>query len=123
MKFLLRMISIGLLAYFLPFYMPWWIVIVSGLIVGLMLPGNGWNLFNAGFLGAGLVWLGLALNLDYQTNSIMTGHMIQLIGLEDKLILLLLSGLIGGLGAGFGALTGSSFRLIFIKKKKQSFYS
>ena len=123
MKFIFRLILIAILSYFLPFYFPWWVIILSSMIVGLLLPGNGWNLFNAGFLGGGLVWLGYALKLDYQTQSIMTNQMVELMGLDDPLLLLLLSGLIGGLGSGFGALTGSSFRQIFMKKKKLSFYS
>ncbi|MFT4735988.1 MAG: hypothetical protein ACI8QD_002644 [Cyclobacteriaceae bacterium] len=123
MKFIIRLLLIALFSYFLPFYFPWWIVILIGLSVGLLLPGNGLNLFNAGFLGAGLVWLGYAIKLDYSTQSIMSNKIAELIGISDPLILLLGSGLIGGICAGFGALTGSSFRQIFIKKKKASFYS
>jgi Na+-translocating ferredoxin:NAD+ oxidoreductase RnfD subunit len=123
MKFVARLILIALLSYLIPFYAPWWIVLVIGLVIGLLLPGNGWNLFNAGFLGAGLVWLGYALKLDYDTQSIMTNKILELVGIADPLILLLGSGLIGGLSAGLGALTGSSFRMIFIKKKQTSLYS
>ncbi|MFZ9046763.1 MAG: hypothetical protein ACO2ZZ_12965 [Cyclobacteriaceae bacterium] len=123
MKFIVRLILIAALSYFLPFYLPWWIIIIIGIAVGLLLPGNGWNLFNAGFLGGGIVWLGYAIKLDYDTQSIMTNKMILLVGISDPLLLLLGSGLIGGLGAGFGALAGASFRQIFIKKKQNSFYS
>lgn len=123
MKFIIRLILIAGLSYLLPFYFPWWILIVIGLSIGLILPGNGWNLFNAGFLGGGLVWLGYAIKLDYETQSIMTNKLLNLVGLSDPLLLLLGSGLIGGLSTGLGALTGSSFRQIFIKKKKTSFYS
>jgi hypothetical protein len=123
MKFIIRLILIAILSYFLPFYLPWWIIIVIGLAIGLLLPGNGWNLFNAGFLGGGLVWLAYAIKLDYDTQSIMTNKMLSLIGLSDPLLLLLGSGLIGGLCAGFGALTGASFRQMFMKQKKSSLYS
>ena len=123
MKFIIRLILIAVLAYFLPFYFPWWINLLIGLVVGLAIPGNGWNLFNAGFLGGGLVWLAYAIKLDYDTQSIMTNKILVLVGLSDPLMLLLGAGLIGGLSAGFGALAGTSFRQIFIKRKKTSFYS
>jgi hypothetical protein len=123
MKFILRLILIATLSYFIPFYAPWWITIVIGLVIGLLLPGSGWNLFNAGFLGGGMVWLGYALKLDYDTQSIMTNKILEQIGLSDPLLLLLGSGLLGGLSAAFGAVTGSSFRMIFIKKKQTSLYS
>ncbi len=123
MKFFLRLVLIGLGCYYLPTFMPWWSIFIISALVGYLIPGNGFNLFNAGFLGGGIVWLTMSFVLDAKTNSILTDKIIQLFPFNDKIYLILITALIGALSAGFGALTGNSFRQIFLKKKTKSLYS
>jgi hypothetical protein len=123
MKFVIRLLIIALLAYFVPFYTPWWTVLFIGFLVGYLIPGNGFNIFNAGFLGVGLVWLSYTFFLNNQADGILTEKMIALFPLNDANMLLIASAIIGGLCGGFSAVTGNSFRQIFMRKKKKSFYS
>lgn len=123
MKFLLRLLLIIAACYFIPFYTPWWIIFIVSGLVGYFIPGNGFVVFNAGFLGGGLVWLAFAFQLDVETQSIMSEKIVQLFPVSDPTYLIIVAGIIGALSAGFGALTGNSFKQIFLKKKQKSLYS
>lgn len=122
MKFIFRILLSGLFTYLLSFYTPWWIVFAVCFLVAFILHGNSLVVFISSFLGAGLVWLLYAWYLDASTESILTDKLVQLFPFEQGIFLLVLSGLIGGVCGGFGALTGNSFRHLFIKKKSQGGY-
>lgn len=123
MKILLRIALIAVLAYFVPFLFPWWSLAFCAIIIGFLIPGHLFNSFISGFLGAGAVWFFLAWRIDNETNSVLSSKMVQLFPVDDVFYLILLSGLIGALVSGFGMITGSSFRQIFVKKKSRSLYS
>jgi hypothetical protein len=124
MKFIIRLLLIGSCAYFLPFYFPWWSIVLASTAIGFFIAGNGFNVFNAGFLGAGLVWLYMAFTIDSGTNSIMSEKIIQLMPFSDTTLLIILTGLIGALVAGLGAVTGNSLKQVFKKSKNSgSLYS
>ncbi|MFT6881717.1 MAG: hypothetical protein ACI83W_001595 [Marinoscillum sp.] len=123
MKLLIRIVLIFLFTYLLSFYAPWWIIFAVSFLVGFFIYGHPFNAFLAGFLGGGILWLSYSWYLDLNTNSILTNKIVALFPFEDPFTLIALSGLVGGLSAGFGALSGNSFRGLFIKKQKKSFYS
>jgi len=123
MKLIARIIIILAASYLLSFYAPWWILMIISFLVGFSIYGGGFTVFLSGFLGGGLLWLSYSWYLDYQTQSILSEKIVNLFPFDDKLYLIILSGLIGGLASGFAAITGNSLRLIFVKKKSKSFYS
>ncbi|MEM9328394.1 MAG: hypothetical protein AAGA85_22185 [Bacteroidota bacterium] len=123
MKLLLRLLLIALMTYFLLGFLPWWTMALLAGFAGFLIPGSGLNSFISGFLGGGLVWLYMSWMIDNETQSILTDKMVQLFPIDDTNLLILGTGLLGGLVAGFGALTGTSFRQIFMKKKKRSLYN
>lgn len=123
MKFIIRLLLLILICYFVPIYAPWWSIFIGAFLVGFLIPGNGFIVFNAGFLGGGIVWLAMAFFIDYQTDSILSDKLIEMFPVDDTTYLVIAAGLIGAFCTGFGALTGNSFRQIFIRKKQKSFYS
>ena len=123
MKLIIRIIAIGVLTYFLSHFGSWWICMAASFVVCFLLPSSGLNAFIAGFLGVGLVWLGHAWNLDVQNASLFSNKVAEVMQMGEPLILIIISGVVGGLAGGFSAMTGSSFRKIFAKKQKTSFYS
>ena len=123
MKLIFRIILIGVLSYFLSLYAPWWVIIMISFLIGFTMYGNSFNVFISGFLGGGILWIGYAWFLDITTNSILSEKIVKLFPIDDPFLLIIAAGLIGGFSAGFGALSGNSFRLMFTKKKKKGFYN
>ena len=123
MKLIARIILIILFTYLLSFVLQWWIIIAISFIVGFALYGNGFNVFISGFLGGGLLWLSYAWYLDIKTSAILSEKIVELFPFNDNIFLIIGAGVVGGLCTGLGALTGNSFRLMFVKRKTKSFYS
>ena len=123
MPFIIKFILIGILGFLVSFVLPWWSFLIVGFVVAFLMPGNNFNALLSGFLGAGIVWLVMAWKIDVETASIMSQKIVQLFPVEDTNMLVILTGLIGGLSGGMGAFTGNSFRQLFLKKKEKSFYS
>ena len=122
MKFLVKFILIIILTYLAQQTMPWWSVVAVAFLVSTLIYTNGFNSFLSGFLGVGLLWLAYAWMIDSQTNSILTEKVAQLFQLDSPLLLIGLSGLIGGIAGGFGGLTGSHFRKMLTRSRKQRGY-
>lgn len=123
MLFIVRFILIALVGLLVSFFMPWWCLIVVSFIISFFLTGRNFNAFLSGFLGAGLLWMLMAWKIDIETVSIMSSKIVQIFEIEETIMLVIASGVIGGVAGGFGALTGNSFRQLFLKKKEKSFYS
>lgn len=123
MKLFARIVLILVLTYLLSHYFQWWTIIAISFIVGFVIYGNGFNVFISGFLGGGLLWLSYAWHLDLQTSSILSNKIVELFPFDDNTFLVIGAGLIGAFSGGLGAVTGNSFRQLFIRKKTKSFYS
>lgn len=123
MKLILRIILIGAITYFLSALTFWWIGMLAAFIVCFLLPASGLIAFISGFLGAGLVWMGHAWTLDVANEGRFSSMIIELFPLNDPFMLIVASGLIGGLSAGFAAISGTSFRKLFLKEKQRGVYS
>lgn len=123
MKLIARIFLIAIFTYLLSLYLPWWILIVISFLVGFLIHGTAVSTFVSGFLGAGLVWLFYAWWLDYQSESVLTLKMLELLSIDNSSYLMVISGAIGGICGGLAATTGNSFKYLFIKKQAKSFYN
>jgi hypothetical protein len=103
MKFLYQTIITAALAFVLQSFLPWWTMAIAAAGVGYYFGTKGLLSFSAGFLGVGLLWLGMALFIDVSTHSILTEKINKILPLNSYL----LTTLIGGLVGGFAALTGT----------------
>jgi hypothetical protein len=118
MKFILKIVFTIATAYLMQMYMPWWSVVIAAFVISLILSSNGLSSFFAGFLGVGLLWFFLAWRVDMATESILTEKVAALFSLPNNFLLILITGVIGGLVGGFGALAGSHLRSIFMKDRR-----
>jgi len=123
MKFIIRILAIGILSLGFSFFSPWWVLMIIAALVTFILPGNNFNAFLSGLLGAGLVWLVMAWKIDMDAASILSDKVVQLFPVSESSMLILLTGAIGGLAGALGAFTGNSFRQIFVKNVAKSFYN
>lgn len=63
--------------------------------------------FIAGFLGIFLLWIVLAGWTNYSNAEILSSRVAQLMGVGSPMLLILVTGIVGGLVGGFAGLTGS----------------
>lgn len=111
MKFLTALILTILLSFIAGLYLPWWSMAIAAFIVALLVHQKAWKAFLAAFLALLLLWGGLAEWIDLKNDSILSARIAELFGVGHKsLVLVVLTGLIGGLVAGFAAMSGSYLR-------------
>lgn len=123
MQFIVKLLLIAGVSLLASWILPWWNLVLVAFIIAFLIPGNNFNAFLSGFLGAGLLWMTMAWKIDVETASVMSDKIVQLFPVDDVSMLVIATGMIGGLSGGLGAFTGNSFRQLFLKKKEKSFYS
>lgn len=111
MKVLLQILIVAVLALLMEMWLPWWSVAIAGGLGGLLLGGSGMRGFAAGFLGVGILWAVAALRLSAGTESGLAERLgAMLPGQPGGVALAVVSGVIGGLVAGFAGASGARLR-------------
>ncbi|WP_439506505.1 hypothetical protein [Sediminibacterium sp.] len=114
MKFIASILLSALLAFVAGLFtqLPWWIFVISSFIVAALLHQSPGKSFLSGFLGLFLLWIVLAFIKDAANEHILSTKVALILPLGGSyMMLILVTGIIGGLISGFAALTGS-----FVKK-------
>lgn len=111
MKFLTALILSALLAVAACLYLPWWSIAIVTFIVAVAIPLKPFKSFLAGFLALFTTWGLLAWYIS-NNNEHLLAHKVSLliIQTDSPYLLILITALIGGLVAGFAALSGSYLR-------------
>ncbi|MFZ2898379.1 MAG: hypothetical protein WA004_07155 [Saprospiraceae bacterium] len=109
-------ILLGFLAHWL---LPWWWVLApAAFAVALFFPQrNSALVFFSAFLGGALLWWGVAFYQSWLNHHILAERMGLLFGGLHPTAMELLTGILGGLLAGLGALSANLGRKMFIKKE------
>lgn len=111
MKPTITTILILLLSFCACLYFPWWSIAIVAFIVSALIPQKPWISFLSGFIALFLLWGGLSFWISANNDHILAHRVSALIfKTESTALLILVTALIGGLIAGFGALTGSFVR-------------
>ena len=111
MKFLAAMILTALISFVACLFFPWWTIAVAAFLVAALIhqqPGKAWL---AAFLGLFILWTVLAIWKDNSNEGILSKRIAELFPLGgSSFMLIIVTGLIGALVAGFAALSGSYFK-------------
>ena len=119
MKFILTIILIAVLSYAANIFLPWWSIAIVAFLVSVLIPLKPGKAFLSGFLSVFFLWGGSSYFISSNNANILAQKISQLmIFMNSPLLLIILTGLTGGLVAGFAALSGSFLRY----KKEESFY-
>jgi|SRR6218665_3851435 len=111
MKFIAALLLTALLSFVSGLYMPWWSLAIVAFLVGILIHQKPGKAFLAGFLAVFLLWGSLALWIDIRNTHILSARIGELLGVgSNAMLLILITALIGGLVAGFAAMSGSYFR-------------
>jgi hypothetical protein len=114
MKFIVSILLIAFLAFVAGLFtqLPWWIFVISSFIVSTLLHQTPGKSFLSGFLGLFLLWVVLAFIKDSANEHLLSAKVALILPLGGSyMMLILVTGIIGGLISGLAALTGS-----FVKK-------
>ena len=112
MKFIVAFILTALLSYAAGLYFPWWSIAIAAFAVAALLPQKPLAAFSAGFLSVFVLWIVLALSIDMNNNHLLSMKISEMLFKSHSHALIMsVTGLIGGLVAGFAVLAGSYLRL------------
>ena len=95
----------------------WWVVVIVAGMVAFGLKLSRVSAFISGFLGIALLWAGMAYWLSSANDFILSERMAALFSLNNTLLLVLVTALVGALASGMGALCGSQIRVAFFEQK------
>jgi hypothetical protein len=112
MKFLIQLIIIALLAFVFELFLPWWSVAFAATLGGYFL--NSKINFLAGFLGVALLWISYAFMISSNATAPLADRVAAIL-FVNKTLLIIITGIIGGLVGGFAAMAGGA-----LKKEKRS---
>lgn len=111
MKFLVALLLTALLSFIAGLYLPWWSIAMAAFIVALMVYQRAGIAFLAAFWGLFLLWSSLSFWIDSENESILSARIGELLGIgNNSFLLVIITGAIGGLVAGFSAMSGSFLR-------------
>jgi len=111
MKFLTATFLTALLAFISGLFLPWWGIAITSLLVAVLVHQKAGKAFLAGMLGVFLLWACLAWWIDLKNNGVLSKKVAAVLPLGgNALLLILLTGFVGGLVAGFAAMSGSFLR-------------
>lgn len=113
MKILTAIVLTAFLAYVTGVYstLPWWSFAITSLIIAVAVHQRPWKAFVAGFLGLFLLWAGMALLKDAANDHVLSTKVAGILPMGGSyLVLILVTGIVGGLVSGLAALTGSFLR-------------
>ena len=111
MKFLIATILTAILAFISGLFLPWWGMAITSLLVAVLVHQKAGKAFLSGLLGLFLLWAGIAWWIDMKNNGILSKKIATILPLGgNSILLILVTGIIGGLIAGFAAMSGSFLR-------------
>tara|TARA_X000000950_G_scaffold80344_3_gene101037 strand:+ start:3667 stop:4041 length:375 start_codon:yes stop_codon:yes gene_type:complete len=117
MNFIFRILLIGITSYYIFEPIPWWSIILIPFILGLIFEDNFLSHFLSSFIGTSVAWLFLMLSFDLETQSVLSGKIIDILEISSVNFLIISTSVIGGIVSGLGSLTGVSLKNIIVKKK------
>lgn len=91
-------------------FLPWWIIVPIAALVGFGAAEKGGKSFAFGFLGVSLLWGGVAAYIYFTGGEIIANRMGSLLGDLNGGIMVVVTGLLGGVLGGLGSASGAYLR-------------
>ena len=115
---LIHLILVIITALILDQFFPWWSVMVAGFLLSLIQPLKKGSVFFMPFLAIILLWIAQALVISSKNDFTLAKKIAILFPLGgNPYLLILVTGIIGGLAAGVAGVLGNQFRTVMISKK------
>lgn len=110
--FFVKLLTIIILSTILTLFLPWYTPFIICFLVGLVLSNRPGNNFLAGLLGVGIFWFGYALFLDVKNEHVLSNKVAELFSDSLKTtitggVLLMVTTFLGALLGGLSAMAGA----------------
>src|SRR5665647_2733200 len=111
-------ILIFLSSLLLQFFLPWWVIAPVAFIFSAWKAKSGGHAFGSGFGAIFLLWITMSLYKTLPNDNLLANRVGQLLGLPELsfnwILVLAVTGIVGGLVSGFAALAGFYFKKAII---------
>ena len=104
---MILLILLIITAYLINLVLPWWGIAITGLILGFQLKPKSGKAFGIGFLALFLLWGGQALYIHLANDGILSTRIAEMLGAGSPILVILITGIVGGLVSGLSVLSGS----------------
>ncbi len=95
-------------------FLPWWSIMLAALIVSAIVRLRKASTFIVPFLAIALLWIVQAWLLSSPNDFILANKISVLFGIgENAILLILITGIVGGIASGTAALLGNQLGAIF----------
>jgi hypothetical protein len=118
MKIIIATMLIMILTYVGSVYLPWWILVVVAFVITAFLALSPWKGFVAGFLGVFTAWAITAGWIDVQNSSILSQRIGSLFGNIPPIMLIIVTGFLGGILGGVSGLSGCTISKWLLTEKQ-----
>ncbi|MFT6209412.1 MAG: hypothetical protein ACJAYA_001264 [Bacteroidia bacterium] len=116
MNLLIRIVLIAVLSAVTQTYLPWWSAVIVALVIEIALGKTKSTSFFSGFYGVAIPWMVLAIYIDNKSESILSIRILELFQLPQfRIVMIVLTGLIGGLVGGLGSVAGGWIKDAFLQ--------
>ena len=110
--FIIKLSIIAILSFILTLFLPWYIPFIVCFLTGIILSNKPGNNFLAGLLGVGLFWLCYTLFLDIRNEHILSSKVAQLFSdsLQTQIttgVLVMATTFLGAVLGGLSAMAGA----------------
>lgn len=111
MKFIISFLLTALLAFAFCLFLPWWSIAIAAFLVAALIPQRPGKAFLTAFAALFLLWGLMSFWISSNNDHLLAKKVSQLIlKMDNAIVLVLVTALIGALVAGFAALAGSYLR-------------
>jgi hypothetical protein len=115
-KKIINFILTLVLAYILGLFLPWWSIMISALIISFLIPLEKIAVFMIPFSAVAILWIIQSWLLSSANDFILAKKIAILFPLDgNHILLIVVTGIIGGLAAGIAGIFGKQCSLKFIK--------
>jgi len=107
-----------ILAFVLSQFLPWWSVMLASFITTILISLERTAVFVVPFMAIALFWIVYAYWLGSSNDFVLANKITVLLPLQgNPYLLILVTGLIGGLAAGVAAILGKQCSVLFVNKE------
>jgi hypothetical protein len=109
-------IATTILAFIFSLFLPWWSVMLAGFLTALLIPLKRASVFMAPFLAILVFWVIYAFVMSNGNDFTLAKRIAVLLPLGgNAYVLMLVTGIVGGLAAGIAAVFGKQCQLVLKK--------